>query len=108
MANNFKNYVIGSIGKDNTTVLTANSVAITVIGFSLANITLDFITASVKLNKFGGSEVYVVKDAPIPPGSSLVVFGKDEKLVLQTGDILSAFSNTYSAIDALLSTLEFY
>lgn len=106
MANSFKNYVINSIGIDDTAVLTATSVATTIIGLSLANITSEFIAASVRLNKFGSSEVYVVKDAPIPPGSSLVVFGKDEKLILQTGDILVASSNTYSAMDALLSTLE--
>ena len=59
-------------------------------------------------NRTSGSEdsVYLVKDAPIPVGGSLVVIGGDQKVVLEPGDRIKVTSNTASSADVVLSHLD--
>lgn len=106
MSSNFKSYATASIGTANTTIYTASAVT-TVIGFSLANVTGNAICASSFVSKTnGGRSAFIVKDAPIPNGGSLIAIGSEQKVVLEVGDTLNVYSNTASSIDALLSTLE--
>ena len=81
-----------------------------VIGITLANKHTSGITASVFLDHLdGSSDVYIVKNATIPAGSSLEVMAGN-KLVLQnngtTGDVIKITSGTASALDATVSVLE--
>ena len=48
---------------------------------------------------------YVIKDAPNNTGSSLEIMGGN-KVILQTGDILKAKSDTASALDIIISYME--
>ncbi len=106
MASNFKSYASASIGTANTAVYTASAVT-TVIGFSLANITESAVFASAFVTKTGGGgTAYIVKDAPIPFGGSMIAIGSEQKVVLEVGDTLNAYSDTASSMDALVSTLE--
>ena len=50
--------------------------------------------------------VYIIKDAPIPVGSSLIVVGGEQKVVMEPGDTLKVTSNTASSADVVLSILE--
>lgn len=103
MASTFKSYGTSSVGTSNTTVFTATT-STTVIGFSIANTSNNAITASAILGKNGGSSVYIVKNAPVPYGGSLVIVGGDQKVVMQTSDTIQvAASNT---ADTIISTLE--
>lgn len=77
----------------------------TVIGLSVANITTSAITVSVE-HYDGANYTYLVKDAPLPVGGSLVVVGGDQKLVLQTGDSVYVTSDTASSVDVMMSVLE--
>lgn len=77
----------------------------TVIGLSLANVGTASVTASVKLAKSGGGTVFLIKDAIIPLGGALVVVGGDQKLVLETGDALTAYASVASSVDVALSYL---
>jgi hypothetical protein len=54
----------------------------------------------------GATTVYIIKDAPLPVGGSLILFGGDQKLVLQTTDKISIISNTAASVDVVLSFLE--
>lgn len=103
---NFKSYISSSIGTSNTTIFTATATATTVIGCSLANITTLPVLGNVYITKSGGGSAYIIKNAPIPSGGTLVIIGSEQKVVLQTGDSLSFSSNTASSIDAIVSTLE--
>ena len=119
MANDFKRYtkanVNTSAGASATAVYTVpstSSVAMEtiVIGITLANTSTAGITGSVFIDNHDGSnDVYVVKNASIPAGSSLEVMAGN-KLVLQgTGsanDILKVTASASSSLDATVSILE--
>jgi len=49
--------------------------------------------------------VFVVKQAPIPVGSSVEVMSGN-KIVLNAGDAIEAQSDTASSLDIIVSTLE--
>ena len=106
MASSFKNAVASAVGTVSTDVYSAPALtSTTVIGLSLANITVSNITASVTLTK-GGTTVYIVKSAPIPIGGALVLFGGDQKLVLEAGNKFSVTSSLATSVDVVVSVLE--
>ena len=118
MANDFKRFTVSSV---NTSVGASASAVYTVpssgsamesivIGITLANKTSTGVTASVFLDNYSGSnDVYIVKDATIPAGSSLEVMSGN-KIVLQNsgsaGDVIRVSSGTATAVDATVSVLE--
>ena len=97
---------IGTSGSPSTVTPTvsAGSTA-TLIGLSLANTSSANITISAKLNKNGGSSAFLVKDATILPGGALVIVGGDQKVVLETGDTITAYSSASNSADAVVSYL---
>lgn len=108
MANTFKNNVTGSIGTTTTTVYTtpAQSVS-TVIGVNVANVISQNISVSVLIVDTSASQTrYLVKDALIIPGSSAVLIGGDQKLVLEMGDLLRVVSSVAASADVVVSVLE--
>jgi len=110
MANTFKvkTFTGGSTtaNTDMTVYTCPSSTQTTVIGLSVANIVTSQITVDVKLNKGTGDDVFLVKDAPVPVGSSLVVVGGDQKLVLEATDVVKIQSNTANSADTAMSILE--
>ena len=110
MANNFKVSVVAGVGTSPTSAYTcpANSTETTIIGLSLANITTSQITVSahVSIGAAGNGVARLVKDAPIPAGSSLVVVGGDQKLVLNNADHVMITSSAASSVDVVTSYLE--
>ena len=118
MANDFKRYtkanVNTSAGASATAVYTVPSsgsaMETIVIGITLANTTTTGVTASVFIDNHDGSnDVYLVRNASVPAGSSLEVMS-GYKLVLQgTGsanDVLRVLCSTASSLDATVSILE--
>ena len=120
MANDFKRYtkanVTTSTGTSADAVYTVpstGSVAMetVVIGIYLSNTGTTGVTGSVFLDAGTGTgdDIYVVKDATVPAGSSLEVISGG-KLVLQgdgvTNDALRVSSSTASSLDATVSILE--
>ena len=116
MANDFKRFCVPDVGTSNTTLYTvpagASSSALEtiVIGITMANKTTNGITASIFIdNEDGSNDVFVVKDATIPAGSSLEVMSGN-KLVLQNdgsnADNLEGIANVANALDVTVSVLE--
>ena len=120
MANDFKRFAKPDVGTGTgasaTTVYTvpagSGSAALEsiVIGITLANKSSAGVTASVFLDNYDGTnDVYIVKDATIPAGSSLEVMSGN-KIVLQnngtTGDILKVSASSGSSVDATVTVLE--
>lgn len=106
MANTFKNYLTTGVGTSATTVLTgATGAQTTVIGMTIANTNGSSITVSVTVND-GSSTAYLVKNATVPVGGALVPIGGDQKLVLESTNIIQVQSNTASSADVILSVLE--
>jgi len=81
------------------------STEVTVIGLDLANTTASQILVDVTLND-GTNDTYLIKQAPIPSGGSLVVVGGDQKVVLETNDSIKVKSDTATSVDAVMSILE--
>ena len=50
--------------------------------------------------------VFLIKDAPIPVGGTLVPIGGDQKVVLQATDVIKVQSDTANSADTILSILE--
>ena len=52
-----------------------------------------------------GDDVFIIKNAPIPAGSSLEIIS-GSKIIMQAGDVLRINSGTASALDAAVSYLD--
>ena len=54
----------------------------------------------------GSNDIHIVKDAPIPAGSSLQVLDGGAKIVMVSGDALKVKSNTASSADVWVSVVD--
>ena len=107
MANAFKLVTDTGVGTSAATVHTgASATETTIIGLTVANIVSSQIEVDVQVENNDGDNVYLIKAAPIPVGSSLVVVGGEQKVVLNASDVLKVTSNTASSADVALSILE--
>tara|TARA_R100001086_G_C11773933_1_gene241657 strand:+ start:347 stop:676 length:330 start_codon:yes stop_codon:yes gene_type:complete len=107
MANTFKIKTDTGVGTGAATIYTCPSATqTTIIGLSVANIVASQITVDVQLENNDGDNIYLVKAAPIPVGSALVVVGGDQKVVMEASDVLKVTTNTASSGDVALSILE--
>ena len=107
MANSFKIKTDTAVGTSPATIYTCpGSTETTIIGLSIANIVSSQITADVQLENNDGDNIYLIKAAPIPVGSTLVVVGGDQKVVMEASDVLKVTTNTASSGDVALSILE--
>jgi hypothetical protein len=104
MAQNFRRYTSNDVGTSAATLFTADSYD-TVVGISVANVTASAVVASVYIND-GTNDIYLVKDAPIPSGSSLQVLDGGAKFVVQNLDVLKVISDTPSSLDCWVSTVD--
>ena len=110
MANTFKvKTKDGSSVNANTdmTIYTCpGSTQTTIIGMSIANIASSQITVDVKLENNDGDNIFIIKDAPVPVGGTLIPVGGDQKLVMEASDVLKVQSDTANSADTALSILE--
>ena len=109
MANTFKNSAVAATGTSEVTVYTTpSSTTTTVIGLTCANVTSTSpIKVSIRVYDSSGSAYfYIVKNAEIFEGGALVAVGGDQKLVLETGDLIRVVSDTASSVDTIVSVME--
>jgi hypothetical protein len=104
MAQNFRRYTSNDVGTAAETLFTADSFD-TIVGISVANVTASAVVASVYIND-GTDDIYLVKDAPIPAGSSLQVLDGGAKFVVENNDALKVISDTPSSLDVWVSTVD--
>jgi hypothetical protein len=108
MANVFKNSVTGSIGTVNTKVYeTPASTVSTVIGLSVSNVISNNISVNVTVTDASATQTrHLVKNALIVEGSSVVLVGGEQKIVLEDGDFISVVSSAATSADVIVSVLE--
>jgi hypothetical protein len=109
MANTFKNAAAAATGTSEVSVYTVpSSTTTTVIGLTCANVTSTSpIKVSIRVyDASATAHFYVVKNAEIFEGGALVAVGGDQKLVLETGDVIKIISDTASSIDTIVSVME--
>lgn len=111
MANTFKNdtksSLVTAVITDPTAVVVTSGGTATLILLSIlvSNKTGTSANVDVYLNRNTGDDVYLVRNAPVPAGSSLELVSGN-KVILQPSDKLQARSDTASALDTVVSYLE--
>jgi len=112
MANAFKSETDTGVGTSAATIYTCPaSTQTTLIGLTVANIHTSQIEVDVQLDastRTSGAEdsVYIIKAAPVPVGSSIIIIGGEQKVVVEPGDTVKVTSNTAASADVALSLLE--
>jgi hypothetical protein len=108
MANTFYRKFSGNVGNAAVTVgsYTVSSTATTIcVGLSIANTTGAAVNASLFVNN-GANNYYIIKNAPIAAGGTLVPVGGDQKVVLQFNDNVRVVSDTSTSLDVYMSIME--
>ena len=78
-----------------------------IVGIRLANTSTSTITADVAITDSSNNvTAYLIKNAPIPSGSSLELIDGGAKIVLQSGDKLRAKSDATNSMDVVVSAVD--
>src|SRR5210317_2441702 len=104
MAQDFRNDLQRQIGTADTTLLTAGNYD-AVIGIRCCNILTSTILVDVKIAN-RGADYFLAKGVSIPPNSAIELIQGGAKIVLKSGDVLEAVSNTASSLDVVTSYID--
>ena len=104
MAQNFRRYTYNTVGTGAQAVFSPNSYD-AVVGISLANVLATAITVDCYIYD-GSNNIYLVKDAPIPTGSSLQVLDGGAKYIVQNLDVLYVKSSDAASVDVWVSAVD--
>ena len=108
MAQDFKRFGDQDVGTSAATIHTSNSND-AIISIRLANTTTSTINAEVFITSSvtgGSQDHYIIKNAPIVSGGSLELIDGGSKLVIQSGDVVKAKSDTASSLSVWMSTVD--
>ena len=106
MANTFKLKTKANVGVTTSNVYTVPSATTTVvIGVTLANTTGSSINVGVGVTRASTDNVKLMKNVPIPQGSSFE-FMAGNKVVLETTDTFTAESDVNNSLDVALTIME--
>ena len=108
MANTFKLKTKANVGVTTVGIYTAPAATTTVvIGITLSNVSGSGVNVGVAVSRTSDTkdDVSLLKNAPIPQGSSLEFMGGN-KVVLETNDQINVDSDTNNSVDAALTIME--
>jgi hypothetical protein len=111
MANTFKidtksSLVTTAVSDAATNVLTAGSTAtLVLLSCLVSNKSSSSADVDIFLVTNTGDDVYLIRNAPVPAGSTLEVIA-GSKIILESSDVLRARSDTATALDLSISYLE--
>ena len=106
MANTFKLKTKANVGVTTSNVYVVPSATTTVvIGVTLANTSGSSINVGVGVTRASTDDVNLMKNVPIPQGSSFE-FMAGNKVVLETTDTLTAESDVNNSLDVALTIME--
>ena len=111
MANTFKidtksSLVTDAVSNTTTNVLTAGaSATIILLSVLVSNKTGSSANVDIYLVTSTGDDVYLIRNAPVPAGSSLEIIS-GSKIIMESSDILRARADTATALDISVSYLE--
>ena len=106
MANTFKLKTKANVGTATSDVYVVPSATTTVvIGVTLANTSGSSINVGVGVTRASTDDVNLMKNVPIPQGSSFE-FMAGNKVVLETTDTLTAVSDVNNSLDVALTIME--
>ena len=106
MANTFKSNLSANLVTTGNTVYTCPAATqTTLIGLSVANKSAGTITANAYITR-SAVDYALIASAPILSGSTLVIVGGDQKVVLQASDVLKVVASANGSADCVASLLE--
>jgi len=106
MANTFKLKTKANVGVTTSNVYAVPSATTTVvIGVTLANTSGSSINVGVGITRASTDDIHLMKNVPIPQGSSFEFMGGN-KIVLETTDILTVKSDVNNSLDVALTIME--
>ena len=106
MANTFKLKTKANVGTATSDIyVVPSATTTTVIGITLANVSGSGCLVGVGVTRASTDDVKLLKNVPIPQGSSLE-FMQGNKIVLETTDTLTVNSDTNNSIDVSLTIME--
>lgn len=107
MANTFKLKTKANVGVTTVGIYTATSpvTATVVIGITLANTSGSSINVGVGITRPTLDDIQLMKNVPLPQGSSLE-FMQGNKIVLEATDTITAVSDVNNSLDVALTIME--
>ena len=106
MANNIKLKTKASVGVTTENIyVTPSNATTTIIGITLCNTSGSGINVGVGITRASSDDVSILKNVPIPQGSTLE-FMQGNKLTIEGTDTLTVNSDTNSSLDVALTILE--
>ena len=111
MANTFKidtksSLVTDAVSLSTTNVLSAGaSATVILLSILVSNKTGSSANVDVYLVTNTGDDVYLIRNAPVPAGSSLEIISGN-KIIMESSDVLRARADTATALDIAVSYLE--
>lgn len=106
MANNFKLKTKASVGVTTVGIYTVPPLTTTtIIGITLANVSGGSVNVTVGIARTVADDVSLVKNVPIPQGSTLELMNGN-KVVLEAQDSITAKSDVASSLDVAVTILE--
>ena len=106
MANTFKIDTKSSVSTSGNNVVTAGgSATLVILSILISNKSASSAQVDVFLVTSSGDDVFLIKNAPVPAGSSLEIIS-GSKIIMESSDVLRINSGTASALDAAVSYLE--
>jgi len=108
MANTFKLKTKANVGVTTSNVYvvpSSPSTTTVVIGVTLSNTSGSSINVGVGITRSSADDVSLMKNVPIPQGSSFEFMGGN-KVVLETTDTLTAESDVNNSLDVALTIME--
>jgi hypothetical protein len=111
MAHTFKietkaSLVTDAVSNTTTNVLSAGgSATVILLSILISNKTGTSANTDVYLVTNTGDDVYLIRNAPVPSGSSLEIIS-GSKIIMEASDVLRARSDTATALDISVSYLE--
>jgi len=104
MAQDFERNIFRQLTTGAATLRTADSDD-ALVGINIANTTSSQILVDVFITS-SSNDYYLVKEAPIPAGSALQLLDGGAKVVMQSGDVLKAQSDTATSADVWVSVVD--
>jgi hypothetical protein len=106
MSNTFKLATKASVGVTTVGIYTAPmSTTSTIIGITLANVSGSGINITVGIARSVSDDVSLLKNVPIPQGSTLE-FMQGNKIVLEQDDTLTVKTDVNGSLDVAVTILE--
>lgn len=106
MANTFKLKSKANVGVTTSSVyVVPSSTTTVVIGITLANTSGGSVNVGVGITRASADDINILRNVPIPQGSSLEVM-QGNKIVLETTDTITAYSDVNNSLDIALTIME--